>query len=448
MKRNFHIQITKSRIQASIQCLIILTFILGSGTLFSQNQNSNVDGGFISTNDNTTICLDSEPDPIHVTVVGDSGRQKQWIITDDQNNILALPESPPFDLNGASVGVCRIWHLAYNGIPPFKHLDNLSDLRGRYDLSNYIEVTRQQSVGGTLEGGPFSFCVGDGEVDNIPEGAITLSGDSGTNSQWVITDSNGNILGLPPSPYVVNFDGAGEGTCLIWHLSYEDGLEGAEMGANAADLMGCYSLSNPISVIRTQPEGGTLEGGPFSFCVGDGEVDNILEGAITLSGNSGTNSQWVITDSNGNILGLPPSPYVVNFDGAGEGTCLIWHLSYEDGIEGAEMGANAADLMGCYSLSNSISVLRTEDLNKISMYPNPTSSMAKIKLPEFNKHQFNITVYDTYQVMLFNKKIDLVKSPMKHVEVDLSGFKIGTYIVVIIDETTGEKIVKKLLKKN
>ncbi len=154
---------------------------------------------------------------------------------------------------------------------------------------------------------------------------------------------------------------------VVWHLSYEDGLEGVAMGNNAmTDLMGCYSLSNSISVVRSQPAGGVLEGGPFEFCVGDGVADNIGSDQIVLSGNSGTNSQWVVTDDQGNILGLPPSFDVVDFDGAGAGTCLVWHLSYEDGLEGVAMGNNAmTDLVGCYSLSNSISVVRSQPVGGV-----------------------------------------------------------------------------------
>ncbi|NMH90000.1 T9SS C-terminal target domain-containing protein, partial [Flavivirga sp. Y03] len=183
---------------------------------------------------------------------------------------------------------------------------------GCYSLSNPIEVIRNpaKADGGTLTGGPFEYCVGDSIADNIPEGAITLEGNSGENSQWVVTDADGNILGLPPSPYVVDFDGAGAGTCLVWHLSFNGDIEGAETGKNAADLVGDYDLSNPIEVIRNEPKGGTLSGGPFEFVVGDGVADNIPEGAITLEGNSGGSSQWVVTDADGNILGLPPSPYV------------------------------------------------------------------------------------------------------------------------------------------
>ena len=83
------------------------------------------------------------------------------------------------------------------------------------ELSIYDLDTEMNSAGGTLTGGPFSFCVGDGSADNIPADGISLSANSGTNSQWVITDEQGNILGLPPTFSAVDFDDAGTGTCLV-----------------------------------------------------------------------------------------------------------------------------------------------------------------------------------------------------------------------------------------
>ena len=65
-----------------------------------------------------------------------------------------------------------------------------------------------------------------------------------------MTDDQGNILGLPPTFSVVDFDGAAEGTCLIWHLSYYGDIEGLEVDANANNLEGCFSLSNAIEVNR------------------------------------------------------------------------------------------------------------------------------------------------------------------------------------------------------
>jgi len=103
--------------------------------------------------------------------------------------------------------------------------------------------------GGTLAGGPFTFCV-DGEADNIPADGITLSGNAGSNSQWVVTDDQGYILGLPASFTGPDFDAAGIGVCFVWHLSFEDGLTGLAGGNNISQLDGCYDLSNSVQVVR------------------------------------------------------------------------------------------------------------------------------------------------------------------------------------------------------
>ncbi|MEL6123767.1 MAG: CHRD domain-containing protein, partial [Bacteroidota bacterium] len=323
-----------------------------------------VDGGTLEGGPFEFCAGDGEADNIDadaITLDGNTGPNNQWVITDADGNILGLPGSfADVNFDEAGPGTCLVWHLSFeDGLTGAEVGANAADLGGCFDLSNPIEVVRNQPDGGTLEGGPFEFCAGDGEADNIDADAITLTGNTGPNNQWVITDADGNILGLPGSFADVNFDKAGPGTCLVWHLSFEDGLTGAEVGANAADLGGCFDLSNPIEVVRNQPDGGTLEGGPFEFnSIGDGEPDMIPEGSITLTDAQGESSQWVVTDSDGFILGLPPMPSAVDFDGAGAGTCLIWHLSFDGELGGAMVGANAADLEGCFDLSNPIEVIR------------------------------------------------------------------------------------------
>lgn len=294
------------------------------------------------------------------------GTNRTFVITDDAGNILGLPptlealEGVNFD--GAGVGTCLIWYLRYeDGLTGAEVGMNASNLAGSFDLSNSITVTRNpEPMAGTITGGPFDFCV-DGNVDNV-SGIASDPNAVGTNATWVVTDDAGNILGLPPTLTAlegVNFDGAGAGTCLIWYLRYEDGLTGAEVGMNASNLSGFFSLSNSIEVIRTEVSAGTISGGPYTFTV-DGTPDMVS--GISLDGTAtGTNSTWVITDDAGNILGLPPTLTAVegvDFDGAGTGTCLIWYLRYEDGLMGAEVGMNANNLSGCFDLSNSITVTR------------------------------------------------------------------------------------------
>ena len=71
-----------------------------------------------------------------------------------------------------------------------------------------------------------------------------MEGSFGDNSQWVVTDANGYILGLPPSPGSVDFDAAGEGLCFVHHVSFKDGMTGLAAGNNIGDLQGCFDISN------------------------------------------------------------------------------------------------------------------------------------------------------------------------------------------------------------
>jgi len=317
-----------------------------------------------------TFIVDGIEDMVTGITLDDSeavGASSSWVITDDAGNILGLPptltdvEGVNFD--GAGEGVCLIWYLRYESITGLAVGENTDDLSGSFDFSNSITVTRNGFGAGVLTGGPFEFVV-DGNADMVSGIQLDDSDITGMNQTYVITDDNNNILGIPPDMAAlegVNFDGAGAGVCLIWHLSYQDGLTGLEAGNNVSDLVGVYGLSNSIMVTRNAIMAGTIAGGPFTFIV-DGAA-NMVSG-ITLDDTNvnGPNTNWVITDPDGKILGLPPTltdVEGVNFDGAGPGICLIWHLTYGDNLEGLEVGMNANDLMGDFALSNSIAVNRS-----------------------------------------------------------------------------------------
>ncbi|WP_421810885.1 spondin domain-containing protein [Flagellimonas sp.] len=105
---------------------------------------------------------------------------------------------------------------------------------------------------GTLSGGPFTFTV-DGTPDMVSGITLDASGLVGSNSGFVITDDSDMILGLPPTLEAlegVDFDAAGVGVCFIYHVVYEDGLQGLEAGMSLNDLSGEYDLSNSIMVTR------------------------------------------------------------------------------------------------------------------------------------------------------------------------------------------------------
>lgn len=243
-----------------------------------------------------------------------------------------------------------------------------------WDLEN---LTITANAVDNVDGGALSYadgttsmdiCVGDGDEDNV---SVTLTGTAGTTNKYLITDADGVIIAYDVT-FPFNFEGADDGTCLIWNISYYGTITGTDAGANAEDIEGCFDLSNAVTLIRNEVNGGVLSGGPFEFCAGDGNADNIEAGAITLSDNVGANGQWVITDSQGEILGLPNNYTDVNFDGAGTGICLVWYLSYESGLTDATVGANASELQGCYDLSNPITVIRNE---RPSVTIDPTATL-------------------------------------------------------------------------
>jgi len=183
---------------------------------------------------------------------------------------------------------------------------------------------------------------------------VNLSEETGTNQAWVITDESLNILDFPAGP-PFTLNNTGLETCLIWNASYEV-LQGAAIGQNAENLTGCFDLSNSIRVEKVAVEGGNLTFNDGSItqniCI-DNEADPLF---VNLTGESGGNQAWVITDEALNILDSPAGP-PFDLNGAGVGTCLIWSVNYENLI-GAQLGQNAGDLTGCFDLSNSIEVVR------------------------------------------------------------------------------------------
>lgn len=306
------------------------------------------------------------------------GDAQSFVITDDSQNILGLPptmadlENVNFD--GAGTGTCYIYHITYlNGLSGLEANGNLNTLEGDFDLSNFITVNRGALNAGTLVGGPFDFTV-DGKADMVS--GITLDNTmlNGDLQTFVITDDTHNILGLPPTladVEAVNFDGAGAGSCYIYHLTYSDTLGGLEAGGNLDTVTGQFAVSNFIVVNRNALNAGSLSGGPYNFTV-DGTADFVTDITLDATNLNGSLQTYVVTDADLNILGLPPTLEMVagiDFDAAGIGVCLVWHLTYENGLQGLEVGSNAANLEGYFALSNEVTVNRNPNAGTISGGP-------------------------------------------------------------------------------
>jgi len=315
------------------------------------------DGGIISSGSPLTICAgDGEPDLVDVSLTDNNGPNSLWLITDSAGNIISLPGAPPFNVDNGSGNECLIWHVSFSSLSGVQVGSNVANFVGCFDISNSITVTKTNVNPGTISsslGSEITTCI-DGINDNID---ASLTGATGSNNQWIITDESGAILALPMSP-PFDFDAAGVGTCLIWNLSYEN-INGLAAGNNISDFTGCYGLSNSITVIREVRDAGDISlidgGTEYTICAGDGMADPI--DVIVNGGDTVPNLGWIITDDNLDILALPSAP-PFDLENAGAGTCLIWRISYADNVTGIMVGENAGNLTGCFDLSNSITVNR------------------------------------------------------------------------------------------
>ncbi|MEM9866178.1 MAG: hypothetical protein AAF765_00715 [Bacteroidota bacterium] len=317
------------------------------------------------------FVVDGIPDMVSTIALDDSeltGDVQTYVITDDSNNILGIPPTldavKGVDFDEAGVGTCYIYHLTYSGdISGLEGGQNVDDLSGNFALSNFVVVNRNALNAGALSGGPYEFVV-DGTPDMVSTIALDDSELTGVVQTYVITDDSNYILGIPPTLEAVkgvDFDEAGVGTCYIYHLTYTGDISGLEGGLNVDDLSGNFALSNFVVVNRNPLHAGKIIGGPFIFKV-DGTPDMVSGIVLDDSKLNGSIQGWVITDDNNNILGLPPTLEAVegvDFDEAGVGVCLIWHITYEEGLQGLEAGNNLlSSLEGFYAVSNSIRVTR------------------------------------------------------------------------------------------
>ncbi|MEO0897665.1 MAG: hypothetical protein AAFY71_14770, partial [Bacteroidota bacterium] len=176
---------------------------------------------------------------------------------------------------------------------------------------------------------------------------------------YIITDPQGNILGLPPTP-TVDFTTAPAGECWVYGLSYEGNLT-AMVGQNihTAQLAdSCADLSNNfVVVLREEVDGGTVKTNThvdtIQLCYSGGRLRFQMD---SVNAGSGPYA-YIVTDTQGNILGLPPT-HMIDFTNAGIGECWVWGVNYTGNLTAA-VGDNVLSTSlsdGCFDLSDNFVV--------------------------------------------------------------------------------------------
>ncbi len=296
-------------------------------------------GGVISTNSNLTVCVgDGIPDPVAITVSGQSGDNNYgFVITDEDGSIINdnLLTDFEIDFEQATGGLCIVYGISFDGtLTGFVMGANIGGLGGCFNLSNSIAVTRLQSG---VECNLF-------DCPNLGANIGDACDDGNPNTQNDAVQANCVCVGVPI------FD------CPNISANIGDACDdGNPNTENDAVQANCVCQGSPIGTVVTSSSI-ALTGGASSttICAGDGIADPISVDVTNL-GNGTT--QWVITDDALNILALPAGP-PFDLEGAGAGTCLIWLVNYDGALGGVEVGGNAGNITGNFALSNQIDVVR------------------------------------------------------------------------------------------
>jgi hypothetical protein len=333
-----------------------------------------VAGGTVSTDDGAVevfVCPGNGiPDVVVFESAGASGAGFVFVITDENNLIIALPPDNTFDFEDSGQGVSRIWGLAYNGNLLAQIGDDAASALladGCYALSgNFITVYHEQPVGGTV-----SSATGEDEVFLCPSGTGGLvefanAGASNSLYAYLVTDLDNIVLDIATGN-TADFTALGDGIYRVWGVAYTGGLT-VMPGEDAAatDLSDdCFDLSsNFVTVFVEEPEGGTVStlGGQdtLSFCVSDNEPDIV---DMTTTGGGNSQYAYLVTDTN-NVVQLVSTSSAVDLEGTGDGLSRIWGLAYTGNI--TVMAGDTASAVAlsdeCFSLSSNFVLVIKEAL--------------------------------------------------------------------------------------
>lgn len=294
------------------------------------------DGGTISTldgADEVMICpMDGVDDFVTVQTTSTSDARFFYVATTEDNVILNLQDSPTFNFEAAPFGVCRIWGLSFQGAllaSPGDTLSRIALADGCADLSdNFVTVIRMGATIGTIslaDGGEVTnTCPGDGMPDVV---GFSLTGSSG-NVIYLITNEQDTLLATSGTPEF-DFDGAGEGICRVYALTFSGEFLAAP-GTEVTTAMlasGCFALSeNFVTVVREAPLGGTVSlmngDTTIDVCSGDGTPD--LLGFTTTSPT--VNYGYIITDENIALTAITTDTF--DFSNTLSGTFEVYGVAY------------------------------------------------------------------------------------------------------------------------
>ncbi len=228
----------------------------------TQQTTPTVNGGTVATSTNqtqvTTITGDGIADVIAFTNANSSGTNYAYLITDANNNVLAV-ETSSHDFEGASVGICRVYGIAYEGTlnAVGKVITNTSLASGNFDVSsNSITVDRTSPTNPDP-----TYCdmkgnsSGDDNITNVNFAGINKSSSDTTAGYHDYTDNVANVAKGSSQNITVTFagwQGGNNNEVYVWIDWNKDGDfvdAGEKFEGTGSDLARNATINIPTTAI-------------------------------------------------------------------------------------------------------------------------------------------------------------------------------------------------------
>lgn len=205
---------------------------------------------------------DGVPDYINLQPEGAAPLSYAYIVTNQKDSILEISESQSFDLDGFSLGICKIYGLSYQGVINFKSksIHDMALVQGCFDISsNSIKVIKS-----TADGARISLASGDTLinicVEDLAPDTLRLYNSSTVSLKYayLITDEHNRLQSLIENPEkTYDFNGADPGSSRIYGVSY-GGVLSVFRNDDITKIRlatGCYDLSDNYVTINKSNTG-------------------------------------------------------------------------------------------------------------------------------------------------------------------------------------------------
>lgn len=313
---------------------------------------------------NLNFCNQEETFEIGpVTLNQPSISNSAWVLMDNTRKILQITISTPNSISKSLSGypVLDLCYISYDGtLSNFSVGNSIDNVKGCYALSNFIDIQIGQVNGGSIRTAnnltTQRVCSLNSSLSDY---ALTVNNNQGSAGNWILTNIENKILAILNQPELdlstINAD-----TISVQYISYVPGISGLRINEDIKNLSGCYDLSNSISLIKENVEGGLLsfsDGSTvLSSCEGDIELSQL---DFSLTGSSGALSRWIITDLKDQILQImstPPSDVSL----IQEQSFKILNISFNGSISGLKTGNTLNEISGCMDFSNAVEIYRNQ----------------------------------------------------------------------------------------